>query len=106
LTGLVTLNRVREAPDERRHELTLADIACRPDEVPTARPDEPLVDLLPRMAGCSDGRAVVVDDADRVVGIVSPSDVIRSIHLTGVRTRGPYGDLRGTDLAAIIRPRA
>jgi Zn-dependent protease/CBS domain-containing protein len=106
LTGLATLNRVRDAPDERRHELTLADIACRADDVPTAHPDEPLDELLPRMAGCSDGRAVVVDDSHRVIGIVSPSDVVRSVHLSGLRGWGPYGDLRGADLAAIIRPRS
>jgi CBS domain-containing protein len=104
LTGLATLNRVQDVPDERRHELTLADIACRADEVPTAGPDESLDELLPRMAGCSEGHAVVVDDADRVIGIVSPTDVSRSIQLSGFR--GPYGDLRGADLAAIIRPRA
>jgi Zn-dependent protease/CBS domain-containing protein len=92
LIGLATLTRVRDVPDERRHELTLADIACRPDEVPTAGPDEPLDELLPRMAGCSDGRAVVVDDANRVIGIVSPSDVSRAIQLTG--PRHPCG-LRG-----------
>jgi CBS domain-containing protein len=106
LAGLVTLNRVRDAPDERRHELTLADFACGPDEVPTASADEPLDEVLPRMAGCSDGRAVVVDDANRVIGIISPSDVIRSVHLSGIRGRGPYDGLRGADLAAIIRPRA
>jgi predicted transcriptional regulator len=44
------------------------------------------------MAGCSDGRAVVVDDANRVIGIVSPSDVSRAIQLTG--PRHPCG-LRG-----------
>lgn len=90
LTGLATLNRVRDAPDERRNELTLADVACRGDEVPTARPDERLDELLPRMAGCADGRAVVVDAFNRVVGIVSPSDLSRAVQLRGFRGWGPY----------------
>jgi len=106
LTGLATLNRIRSAPDERRNELTLADVACRPDEVPTGRPDEPLVELLPRMTGCSDGRAVIVDDDNRVVGIVSPTDVSRAIQLSGFRGWKPYDGLRGADIAAIIRPRS
>jgi len=58
------------------------------------------------MAGCSDSRAAVVDDASRVIGIISPSDVIRAIHLDGLRGWGPYDGLRVADLAAIIRPRA
>jgi len=79
LTGLVTLNRIRETPPDRRSELTLAAVACRPDELPIATPDEYLVHVVPRMAGCSDGRAVVVDDGQRVIGIVSPSDVSRAL---------------------------
>ena len=71
LTGLVTLNRVRAVPPEARATTRLGEIACAPAEVPTARPDEPVIELLQRMHGCADGRAVVVDDAGRVVGVVS-----------------------------------
>lgn len=80
LRGLVTLNRVRDVPRERRSAVTLADIACPPDDVPTARPGEPLADLLPRMSGCTDGRAIVMEDS-AVVGIVSPSDIARRLEI-------------------------
>ena len=73
LTGLVTLNRVRAVPPELRATTRLQDIACPPSEVPTARPEESLVELLERMNGCADGRAVVVDDAGRVVGVRPPA---------------------------------
>jgi CBS-domain-containing membrane protein len=49
LTGLVTLNRVRAVPPELRATTRLQEIACPPNEVPTARPEEPLVELLERM---------------------------------------------------------
>lgn len=90
LTGLVTLNRVRQVPPESRARTTLLDIACTPDEVPTAHPQEALTDLLARMSGCSDGRAVVLHDGE-VVGIVSPTDVARTVQVAGLREGRPVG---------------
>ncbi len=83
--GLVTLNRIKELPPARRRELHVGEIACPVDEVPTARPDEPLAELLPRMAGCADGRALVVDDG-RVVGIVSPTDIAHQLEVIDLRS--------------------
>ena len=100
LTGLVTLNRVRAVPPELRATTRLHEIACAPSEVPTARPEEPLVELLERMHGCADGRAVVVDDADRVVGVVSASDVARSLQLADIRSFDPYPAPSGADLTS------
>ena len=79
LTGLVTLNRVRAVPPTHRATTSLGDIACPPTEVPTARPDEPLVDVLRDWHGGDDGAVVVVESEDRVVGVVSPSDVARTL---------------------------
>lgn len=90
LSGLVTLNRIRDVPPQERAVTPLRDIACPPEEVPTARPDEPLVDLLPRMAGCADDRAVVVDDAGRVIGVVSPRDVSRVAVVSELRGGAPF----------------
>jgi len=99
LTGLVTLNRIRAVPPQQRATRRLADIACPPDQVPVARPEEPLVDLLPRLHGCVDGRAVVVDDAGRVVGLVSPRDISNAMALADLRAAQPY-PLLGADLNA------
>ncbi|WP_084963548.1 site-2 protease family protein [Thermoactinospora rubra] len=91
LRGLVTLNRIR-ALDPGRHATTrLADIACPPDELPRARPEEPLVDLLPRMNGSPDGRAVVLDGEGRLVGIVTPSDISRAIQTSDLRSYAQHG---------------
>jgi Zn-dependent protease len=98
LTGLVTLNRVRAVPPEQRASTLLRDIACPPEEVPTARPDEPLLTLLPRMRGCSDGRAVVLDELGRVVGLVSATDISRVMQLADLQSLDAYPPPRGADL--------
>ena len=101
LTGLVTLNRVRAVPLELRATTRLREIACAPAEVPVARPEDRLGDLLERMQGCSDGRAVVVDNAGRVVGVVSPSDVARALELADLRALDPYTAPSGADLTSL-----
>ncbi|MFC0033527.1 site-2 protease family protein [Micromonospora chaiyaphumensis] len=76
--GLVTLDRVRGIPPERRAATTLAEVSCQADELVLADPDEQLTDLLPRLSECADGRALVVTD-QQLVGIVSPSDISRAV---------------------------
>lgn len=96
LQGLVTLNRIRAVPAGQRATTLLRDIACPPDEIPLAHPDEPLTALLSRLSGCADGRALVFVD-DNMVGIVSPSDISRAaaLHGLGVQIGG------GTDIAQV-----
>lgn len=98
LSGLVTLNRIRGVPPDARVTTRLQEIACRPGEVPTGDADEPLTDLLPRMAGCADGRAVVTTEGDRVIGIVTPSDISRALQISDLRRVDPYSSPRGADL--------
>lgn len=76
--GLVTLDRARQVPIELRASTTVRDVACRPEELTLSAPDEALVELLPRLGQCADGRALVVADG-RLVGIVSPRDINRAI---------------------------
>jgi Zn-dependent protease/CBS domain-containing protein len=82
--GLVTLNRLKDVPRGERSAIRVADVACSPDEVSTASPGEELVDVLPRMRGCGDGRVLVVDGG-RLVGILSPTDVARLIETADLR---------------------
>jgi len=86
-TGLVTLRRVKEVPAERRPSMRIGDLACPMDELAIARPDEPLEELLPRMASCADGRSLVMD-GPQLVGIVSPTDVMRRLELAELRRSG------------------
>jgi Zn-dependent protease/CBS domain-containing protein len=104
LTGLVTLNRVRTVPPDLRATTRLRHIACPPAEVPVARPEEPLVALLGRMHGCADGRAVVVDDTGRVVGVLTASDVTRAFELGDLRAFDRYPAPAGADLTSMSHP--
>src|SRR5690606_33967379 len=97
--GMVTLNRTRQVPPQDRPTTRLRDIACPPADVPRARPDEPLTDLLPRMSGCADGRAAVLDSGDRLIGLITPSDISRTIQTIDLRIAEPYPAPRGADLA-------
>jgi Zn-dependent protease/CBS domain-containing protein len=83
--GLVTLDRVRQVPYEQRAAVRVRDVACRPEELVLTAPDEPLSELLPRLADCADGRALVVDDG-RLVGIVSPSDISGAVQRGALRS--------------------
>lgn len=76
--GLVTLSRIKRVPAERRANTTLADIACPPERIPMSWPAERLTDLLPRMAGCEDGRALVLADGV-LVGIVTSRDISHAV---------------------------
>jgi Zn-dependent protease/predicted transcriptional regulator len=94
LTGLVTLGRIRRVAPERRSHTTMREIAFPPEEVPAAGPDELLVNLLPRMTGATDGRAVVIDADGRVVAVVSPRDVSRVAALAELRQGHPLAPQR------------
>lgn len=83
--GLVTLNRVKQVPPDQRSEVAVRDVACSGDDLVQVAPDEPLPEVLQRLQGCSDGRAVVVDDHRRVVGILSPSDISRHLQMIDLR---------------------
>ncbi|MBW3560873.1 MAG: site-2 protease family protein [Actinobacteria bacterium] len=83
--GLLGLNRIREVPAGQRGATSARRVACPMEEVATAQPDEPLLEVLPRMQGCADGRVLVVDDDGQLVGIVSPTDVARVIQLSTLR---------------------
>ncbi|MGY0004576.1 site-2 protease family protein [Micromonospora sp. I033] len=88
--GLVTLDRVRGIPADRRASTTLAEVSCRENELVLANPDEQLTDLLPRLSQCADGRALVVTD-QRLVGIVSPSDISRAVQRGSMREQMAAG---------------
>ncbi|HLZ36850.1 MAG TPA: CBS domain-containing protein, partial [Mycobacteriales bacterium] len=65
---------------------------------PLAAPEDPLGTVLPRLHGCTQGRAVVLHEG-RIVGIVSPTDVSRAIVWTDLLGGDTYpGGTRGADV--------
>jgi Zn-dependent protease/CBS domain-containing protein len=91
-TGLVTLNRIKEVPFGQRSELSVQAIACPLEDVPQTSPERPLSELLLEMGGATDGRVLVLE-AGRVVGIVSPTDITRSLELADLRRPGERSHL-------------
>jgi Zn-dependent protease len=82
--GLTGLKLAKEVPAERRATTRVAQ-ACRPlSEVPVAHPDEALSDLLDRIAQPFSGRTLVLVDG-RVVGIISPADVLHALQLAEIK---------------------
>ncbi len=86
LSGLITLNRVKQVPPAERGHMPVSEVACPIDEVPVVSADELATDLLTRMTGCPDGRALVVEDG-RLLGMVSSRDVMG--HLERMELREP-----------------
>lgn len=80
--GLVTHKRVAQVLPVDRGNVTLRQVSCGVDDVPRTAPAEPVADLLPRLGGCAEGRALVFTDG-RLEGIVSLSDVTRALRWTG-----------------------
>jgi Zn-dependent protease len=83
INGLVSLAQVKAASGDRR-AMRVRDVMWKLDAVPTARPDEPLIELLERMNRYQATRALVFD-GDRLAGIVSPADVARILQIAALR---------------------
>jgi CBS domain-containing protein len=78
ITGLITLTELRAVAPDQRATTQVRDAAIPRDQVPVADPREPFIALLERLARTGGKRALVID-AGRVVGIVTTSDITRSI---------------------------
>lgn len=76
--GLVTLERVREVPEELRGTRTVGGVMLPLPDVTVSSPDTPLADLLPDIQTGADNRVLVLD-AGRLAGILSASDISRTV---------------------------
>lgn len=90
VVGLVTRRRIAGVEPEERQLMTLQQAACPIKDIATTSPNESVSDMLPRLDGCTEGRALVFTDG-RLAGIVSPSDVTRALRWTDVSQTGSYG---------------
>ncbi|MFJ6569004.1 site-2 protease family protein [Streptomyces sp. NPDC091292] len=86
--GLVTLALARRVPEEHRSTVTVGDVMLPLSRVTVVDADAPLVDLASVMRSGAEHRALVLDQDRRLVGIVSLSDVRRTVAwLTDPRVR-------------------
>ncbi|MFF8847890.1 site-2 protease family protein [Streptomyces sp. NPDC015127] len=74
--GLVTVHRAQEVAEREGENATVADAMFPMGEVVTTGPDEPLGALLLELESSPARRALVIEE-DRLVGIVSSSDINR-----------------------------
>ncbi|MFJ9012681.1 site-2 protease family protein [Streptomyces canus] len=76
--GLVTLDSARKVPPAEAHAVTVREVMVPLSQTTVVGPDGPLADLLPRMEPGAEHRVLVVDHG-RLVGILSLSDVSRTV---------------------------
>ncbi|GGT00902.1 site-2 protease family protein [Streptomyces chromofuscus] len=76
--GLVTLDSARKVPQAEAHAVTVRDVMVSLSQTTVVEPDSPLADLLPRMEPGAEHRVLVMDHG-RLIGIVSLSDVSRTV---------------------------
>ena len=88
LVGLVTLGDIESLTPAERDTRTVGDIAHR-DPALVVREEQEVAPLLEQPAFARVGRAVVVDHDDRPVGLVSITDVQRSIRASRLSRRPP-----------------
>ncbi|WP_062206647.1 site-2 protease family protein [Streptomyces sp. NBRC 109706] len=95
--GLVTQDQINEVPLEKHRVLTVAEIMLPLDRVRTTPPETDLADLLPQLEPGPEHRVLVIERAERprLLGIVSPSDVNRTIRRLTAETRQPAGSVGG-----------
>jgi Zn-dependent protease/CBS domain-containing protein len=74
VTGIVTLQAIREVPREEWDRRSARDIMVPLSELVTVRPEDSLVTVLERLRG-SPARRVLVMRGDAVLGLITPSDI-------------------------------
>lgn len=83
--GLLSLREVKHLGADQRAALCAGDAAMALDEVTTAQGDDDVAAVMVRMSSSRSGRALVLD-GDRVVGLVSPVDVMRRVEFAQLRS--------------------
>ncbi|MFJ9680519.1 site-2 protease family protein [Streptomyces sp. NPDC101194] len=89
--GLVTLDGARRVTTEKSGTVTVGEVMVPLSQTAIAGPEDSLADLLPRMEPGAEHRVLVMDEG-RLVGILSLSDVSRTLTwLMNPAPRGPHG---------------
>jgi Zn-dependent protease/predicted transcriptional regulator len=86
IAGLISLRRLKELPASERRDRRVRELACPPEEIGVADPDELVAEVVARMNTCADGRLLVVADGE-LIGILSPTDVARVLEVGPLRAR-------------------
>ena len=85
IAGVVTPDRLAAVRPELAHTTRVVDVVVPIGALRTARPEEPIGDVLARRGA---GRTVLVFEGSRLVGVVSPEELQRA-EAARATTRGP-----------------
>lgn len=86
--GLLRWRDVVAVPREDWDRLRVADRLLSRDQIPVLHPRDGAQDALEALVGSTAGRALVLDEGERLVGLLSISDVMRAIDAGGARPGG------------------
>ncbi|MFE0514120.1 site-2 protease family protein [Streptomyces sp. NPDC058964] len=78
VTGVLTLRRVEATPLHDRASTMVHEVMRPLSDVVAAAPEEPVLDLLPRLQASPVRRALVLDEG-RLVGILTIADITRAL---------------------------
>jgi len=91
LSGLVPFASLLRVPPERRDAVRVSAVAVPIEELVSARPDEPLSELVGRLSLAGHGWALVFDGG-RLAGVVTPDDLAMAAEWgPGARRRAVAG---------------
>ncbi|MGW2747407.1 site-2 protease family protein [Streptomyces sp. NPDC001450] len=89
--GVLTLRGVDATPPQARASTMVHEVMRPVDEVVTAAPEEPVIDLLPRLEASPVRRALILDKG-HLVGILTIADITRALAWPATSTaRGSAG---------------
>ncbi|MFD0487654.1 hypothetical protein ACFQ0O_12190 [Saccharopolyspora spinosporotrichia] len=93
---MITVRDVNAIPEQERPTSTLSDVAWPLERIATAAPEEALTALLPRLDEAAEGHVLVFAEHDRL-GIVSPSDISRTVAERGLHVSVPGASTTGAE---------
>lgn len=89
--GVIALRDVKAMPPAQRAQTTVEDLAVPLPWVTVVTTEQLAVEVLPRMAATASGRALVIA-GNKVVGVVSPVDVMRRLEVAELRGGNHFPD--------------
>ncbi len=88
VTGVITLRRVDATPSLDRARTMVHEVMRPLGDIVTAAPEDPVLDVLPRLEASPLRRALIVDEG-RLVGILTIADITRALAWPPVLWPGP-----------------
>jgi Zn-dependent protease len=76
LLGMVTLKRAAEVPNEKRQQVTAGDIMIPAGDLAVMAPERRADDALQEMGRTRNGKVLVCDADNRLLGLVSKTDIM------------------------------